>query len=268
MARSTRLAKATLLVACLALSPAILGATTNAPVRLTILYDNNAAVPATRASWGFSCLVEAHGKTVLFDAGGKPEVMGHNLSALNIDASKIDAAVFSHEHGDHTSGFPAVRTRPGIPAYVPRDFHPQEESPSLSASGLRLSEVTHSVEILPGFRISDSLHGPPPEIALAVDSSAGLVVITGCAHPGIIRLLENLSERTGRPIDTVIGGFHLLKTPDDDVRAIIAGLRKMGVRRAGPTHCSGDAAIRLFREAFGPDFIACGTGAVIQLPAP
>lgn len=268
MARSTRLAKATLVALCLAITPAILAATTNAPVRLTILYDNSAAVPVTRASWGFSCLVEAHGKTVLFDAGGNPEVMGHNLSALNIDTSKIDAAVFSHEHGDHTAGFPAVRSCPGTPAYVPRDFHPPDKLPSLSTSGWRPCEVTHSVEILPGFRISDSLHGPPSEIALAVDSPAGLVVITGCAHPGIISLLENFSERTGRPIDSVIGGFHLLKTPDDQIRAIIAGLRKMNVRRAGPTHCSGDAAIRIFKEAFGPDFIACGTGAAIELPAP
>lgn len=266
MARPNRLARARLLAACLAIPPAILGATTNTPIRLTILYDNTAALPTTQPSWGFSCLVEAHGTTLLFDAGGKPEVMGHNLSAMKIDTSKIDAVVFSHEHGDHTAGISAIRTRPGIPAYVPKDFLPPEKLPPLLSFGLRPTEVTNSVEILPGFQISDPLHGPPHEIALGIDSPAGLVVITGCAHPGVIELLQNISAKAGRPIHAIIGGFHLLKAPDDEVRAIIAELRKMGVRRAGATHCTGDPAIRLFREAYGPDFIACGTGSVITFP--
>ena len=248
------------------LAPAHAGAPDDSRVRITILYDNTPGLAAARAAWGFSCLAEAHGKTVLFDAGGSPPLMRHNLSLLRIDTSKIDAVIFSHQHGDHTAGIPAVPVPPGTPAYIPEDFQPPKGLPPLSDLGLRPIAVTNSTEIFPGIRIGDTLHGPPPEISLAIDSPEGLVLLTGCAHPGIVAILKDLSQKAARPIHAVIGGFHLLKTPDADVRAIIAEFRKMGVRRVGATHCTGEPAIRLFREAYGADFIACGPGTVIILP--
>lgn len=266
MARSTRTVEACLVATWVTFASVCHGATAGAPVRLTILYDNTTALASMRPSWGFSCLVEAHGKTLLVDAGGKPDVLRDNLSAMGTDASKIDAVVFSHAHGDHTAGIPAIRFRPDTPAFAPRDSHFPEKVGPLSAAGLRLAEVTNSLEILPGFHVSDALNGPPFEIALAINLPPGLVVITGCAHPGIIPVLKNLSAAAGRPIHAVIGGFHLLKTPDDEVRAIIAEFHKMGIARVGPTHCTGDAAIRMFREAFATNFIGCGAGRIITFP--
>ena len=61
----------------------------------------------------------------------------------------------------------------------------------------------------------------------------------------------------------VVGGFHLLQTPADEVKRMVAAFREMGVGRVGPTHCTGPEAIRLFREAYGDRYIPGGVGAVV-----
>ena len=71
-------------------------------IRVTVLYDNYIHAEGTRADWGFSCLVEGMEKTILFDTGTRPDVLWHNIGKLNIDISRIEQIVLSHEHGDHT----------------------------------------------------------------------------------------------------------------------------------------------------------------------
>ena len=84
-------------------------------VRITYLYDNTTAVPGVRAVWGFACLVEGRGARLLFDTGTKPDVLTHNAQALHVDLGRLDALVLSHDHLDHTAGFPALGPRPGLP---------------------------------------------------------------------------------------------------------------------------------------------------------
>ena len=98
-----------------------------------------------------------------------------------------------------------------------------------------------------------------------MDTRAGSVVIVG-AHPGIVAMLKRIAETTRRPVHMVVGGFHLLQTPPDDVRKIIAEFKTLGVAWVGPTHCTGDEAKRLFREAYGDHFVAGGVGTVVDLP--
>jgi 7,8-dihydropterin-6-yl-methyl-4-(beta-D-ribofuranosyl)aminobenzene 5'-phosphate synthase len=73
------------------------------------------------------------------------------------------------------------------------------------------------------------------------------------------------AAETRRPIHTVIGGFHLMQTPGDQVRAIIGEFKALGVAWAGPTHCTGAEAIGLFREAYGDRFIQGGVGTVVSV---
>jgi 7,8-dihydropterin-6-yl-methyl-4-(beta-D-ribofuranosyl)aminobenzene 5'-phosphate synthase len=68
---------------------------------------------------------------------------------------------------------------------------------------------------------------------------------------------------TGRPIQSVVGGFHLLQTPADEVKRMVAAFKEMSIGRVGPTHCTGPDAIRLFREACGDRHIPGGAGAVV-----
>ena len=234
-------------------------------VTITYLYDNTTAVSGTKADWGFACLVETGGRRVLFDTGAKPDVLRANLEALAIDLTKLDALVFSHDHGDHTAGVAALGQRPGLPTFFPASFSEATRA-RFAALQLRATPVTAPTAVVPGVMTGGEVGTAIPEQALVVDTDPGLVVIVGCAHPGIIEMLRRISSERGRPIHLVLGGFHLLQTPADQVRQIVAAFKDLGVAYVGATHCTGDAAIRSIREAYGARFVEGGTGRVVKVP--
>jgi 7,8-dihydropterin-6-yl-methyl-4-(beta-D-ribofuranosyl)aminobenzene 5'-phosphate synthase len=105
------------------------------------------------------------------------------------------------------------------------------------------------------------------EQALMVDTPAGMVVITGCAHPNVADMAERARTFTGRDIHLLMGGFHLGGSSDARIQDIIRRLKALGVHKVAPSHCTGERAIDMFRAAWGEDFIDAGLGAVIELPA-
>jgi 7,8-dihydropterin-6-yl-methyl-4-(beta-D-ribofuranosyl)aminobenzene 5'-phosphate synthase len=105
----------------------------------------------------------------------------------------------------------------------------------------------------------------PQEQALTLDTAQGLVILTGCAHPGIVAIVREAKRRHGRPIRLVMGGFHLLRQPERQIRAMIGELKALGVSQVAPSHCAGDRATALFRDAWSEDFLEGGCGAVIEL---
>ncbi|TFG38754.1 MAG: MBL fold metallo-hydrolase, partial [Candidatus Aminicenantes bacterium] len=114
-------------------------------IKVTILYDNTTFAAGTEADWGFSCLVEGTGKTILFDTGTKPEVFFHNVEALDIDLSEVDLVVISHEHGDHTGSLAKVlEQNHGLTVYHPVSFSKQFVS-SVTQAGATAIPVTDPV---------------------------------------------------------------------------------------------------------------------------
>jgi 7,8-dihydropterin-6-yl-methyl-4-(beta-D-ribofuranosyl)aminobenzene 5'-phosphate synthase len=233
-------------------------------VSLTVLYDNLTAVEGTISDWGFACLVTAPGGTVLFDTGTDPEILLANLGELGVDLAKVDAVVLSHDHRDHTGALEAVLARTGrITLYVPRSF-PDRYDRIADGAGVRLERVESPREILPGLHSTGELAGPIPEQALVVASPRGPVVVTGCAHPGIVAIVRRASEVAGRPPHLVLGGFHLLRTPGEEIESITGQLRELGVERVAPGHCTGEEALRALRSAFGDRAGGLGVGAVLR----
>jgi 7,8-dihydropterin-6-yl-methyl-4-(beta-D-ribofuranosyl)aminobenzene 5'-phosphate synthase len=239
-------------------------------VRITYLYDNTLATQGTTPDWGFACLLEGRGRTILFDTGAQPEILRHNMATLKVDPARVQAVVLSHEHGDHTVGIDALPAAPGLPVYIGEHFRlPAAAVAALARIGATRIAVTSAkpVQIFPGFAVSEEIaRNGAYEEALVVDTPAGSVIVVGCAHPGIVAMLRRIAETTKRPIHMVIGGFHLLQTSSDDVKRIIADFKALGVAWTGPTHCTGDEAIRLFREAYGDHFIAGGVGTIVDVP--
>jgi 7,8-dihydropterin-6-yl-methyl-4-(beta-D-ribofuranosyl)aminobenzene 5'-phosphate synthase len=252
--------------------------------RLTVLVDNAVSKAGVRAEWGFSCLVEAHGHAVLLDTGPSPELLRGNMAALAVDPARIEAVVFSHSHSDHTLGAPAFAAGKRIPVYTPHRFLFQKQTlAALEAANLDPVPLTESRTLFDGITVSEPVpftktppsgtSGSEPntektewEQALVVDTPEGLVVIVGCAHPGIMSMLEQVKRQRGRPIHTVIGGFHLLHTPAADVRVIAEAMKALGVASVGATHCTGADAAAIFRDVFGDRYINVAVGTVIVLP--
>jgi 7,8-dihydropterin-6-yl-methyl-4-(beta-D-ribofuranosyl)aminobenzene 5'-phosphate synthase len=104
------------------------------------------------------------------------------------------------------------------------------------------------------------------EQALIVDTATGLVVMTGCAHPDIVKIARAARDYRGKDIHLLMGGFHLLGRGPEQNRASVAALRRLGVRKVAPSHCTGDEAIALFRQNWASDFIDGGCGAIIDVP--
>lgn len=90
-----------------------------------------------------------------------------------------------------------------------------------------------------------------------------MVVITGCAHPGIVSILKKSGELTNGSVYLVIGGFHLSGTSEQEIKNIVERFRNLGVKKVALCHCTGDRAIQLFKEKYKNDFIKAGVGKVI-----
>jgi 7,8-dihydropterin-6-yl-methyl-4-(beta-D-ribofuranosyl)aminobenzene 5'-phosphate synthase len=247
--------------------PGTLGPGEAGPIRLTILYDNTAAVNACKAGWGFACLVQGTEKTILFDTGADGPTLLANAQTMGVDLSGVEIAVISHDHGDHTGGLTALPKRaPGLPVLLPAAPTP-ETADRIRAAGAVAVVPDGPVTLCRNVFLTGRMGDRIAEQALVIRTATGLVVITGCAHPGIIPMLERARALGGQEIDTVVGGFHLLPLGEGQVAEIVAQFRKLGVRRVGPTHCSGDAAKAMFRKEYGPDFLEMGVGRVLEVGA-
>jgi 7,8-dihydropterin-6-yl-methyl-4-(beta-D-ribofuranosyl)aminobenzene 5'-phosphate synthase len=237
-----------------------------AALKFTVLYDNYVHKEGTKADWGFSCLIEGAEKTILFDTGTKPEILIHNIEAMGVDLKRVDLVVLSHEHGDHTGGLPAVlAANPRVTVFYPVSFAP-DLGRRAKELGAEVRTVDKPVEICRNVHLTGEMGVRIKETSLVLDTPGGLVVVTGCSHPGIVDILKRAKEIRDRPIHLVFGGFHLGNTPDTDVQSIIAAFRDMKVERCGATHCTGDRPIALFKAAFGDRYVPVGTGRVIEVP--
>jgi 7,8-dihydropterin-6-yl-methyl-4-(beta-D-ribofuranosyl)aminobenzene 5'-phosphate synthase len=229
---------------------------------ITILYNNVGYDPALETSWGFAAFLERNGETLLFDTGGDGAILMRNIAALNVDPVRIQGVVLSHIHEDHVGGLKALLNTGIQPTiYIPPSF-PTNYKNSLKQIA-PIIEVEPGQTIMEGILTTGELGTSIPEQALIVRTTKGMVIITGCAHPGIVQMVEHAIGLTGDPVYLVTGGFHLGSASNTQITSILEAFRRMGVQKVAPSHCTGDKAIRMFREEFGDDFIESGVGCVI-----
>lgn len=231
---------------------------------ITIVYDNNPHRVGLATGWGFSCLVQGMQKTVLFDTGGDGRLLLANMKKLGIGPREIDAVVISHLHGDHVEGLQTLLSvNRQITTYLPESF-PEPFKEMVKKQGARMVTVQGPVKICADLFSIGELGKTPREQALVVRTRRGLVIVTGCAHPGIERVVRTAKERFGADVLLVLGGFHLTGSSRSEIAAVIAGLKKLGVRHVAPCHCTGGAARKLFKRAYGPGFVDLGVGKVVD----
>ncbi len=138
------------------------------PVTITIVYDNTSTGPELSADWGFACVIETGGPTILFDTGASGPILLGNLRALGIPPADIDAVVISHAHSDHTGGLKDfLRENSAVTLFVPASF-PEGTRTSIAEGGTVVEVVTSGREILPGVSTTGELPGPPAEQALVL----------------------------------------------------------------------------------------------------
>jgi len=231
-----------------------------------IVHDNYPCLPSLKTAWGFSALVTGPDKTILFDTGSDGTLLLENMAKLQIDPGRIDIVVLSHVHGDHTGGLTGLLgVRPRVQVCLPASF-PARFQETVRAYGATLVEIEGPQELCPNVYTTGALGRRLREQALVLRTRRGLVVLTGCAHPGIANILRRVRSPHPEDLLLVLGGFHLEWALPWQMMALLRLFRDVGVRYVAPTHCSAEKTRQRFQQAYGPGYLEAGVGRVITLP--
>ncbi|HNS32822.1 MAG TPA: MBL fold metallo-hydrolase [bacterium] len=240
-------------------------------MEIKIIFDKAAVNSKMKIGWGLSILT---GGGILFDTGEKGEWLLENFEQMGIDVKKdIKNVVISHDHWDHTGGLCDILRSSGrenMPVYVCPGFS-METMEKINKSGgrpvvsecfMQITDNVYTTGEIPGNYKGKFM----PEQALVLKTDNGISVITGCAHPGILRILEAVKKHFKKDrLFSVIGGFHLIDEDKRIIRFIAREFKNMGVLKAAPTHCSGPYAEEIFSEEYGKNFIAVKAGKTLKL---
>ena len=204
-------------------------------MKLIITY-NNEARKGFKSGWGFSCFIDVDNKKILFDTGDEPQGLLSNMTKLNINPEDIDIVVISHDHWDHTGGLNGLLEENKNQAYLinPADF----------------SEPTNITESVYSTGPLKSFFGPV-EQSLFIETKKGLIVIVGCSHPGVDKIL-NVAKKYGK-IHAIIGGFHDFSELD----------ALEGISLIGACHCTQHK--QEIKERYPQQFREIRAGDVIEI---
>jgi len=237
-------------------------------MQIKVLFDKDALDENLRTGWGVSFLVD---DKILFDTGEKGQWLTENMEALGVDVSGIEKAVISHEHWDHTGGlWEVLNRRKGLTVYGCPHFSSGFKKKVKAAQGnlVEIDKIREiSKDIFTSGEMAGRFHGDYlPEQALFVKTEKGVTVITGCAHPGIEKILEKAKEKfPNEAMYLALGGFHLMRDDRRVIELVAERFRQIPVKKIGPAHCSGKVAENIFRNKYSDDFITLKVGLAIDI---
>lgn len=277
----------------------------NESVRITVLCENTAGVPlGVKGEWGLALLVETRGKKILLDTGQSASLLS-NARALGIDLGQIDALVLSHGHYDHTGGLLALLEHRGkTPVYAHRELfaahYAQRTSPvyigvpfkkeELEKAGGEFIFIDAPLELAPGVWVSGGVPRKttfgegdgrlccpsgggyanddiPDDMSLYCVTPRGVVIILGCAHAGLVNIVDHARVVTGIDrIYGIIGGTHLGPVPKEQQESAIALLKELDLSFLAANHCTGLPLMAKLKSIFGDRFHFAPVGASFNLP--
>lgn len=237
-------------------------------MQVHVLFDSKSLNSELYTGWGVSFLV---GRNVLFDTGENGKLLLSNMKRLKVDLNSIQNIIISHNHYDHTSGlWELLKNRESMKVYLCPQFSMEFKQRVLHSGGIihekkDISEIEENV-YLTGAMKGDYKSLEIFEQSLVIKTKNGVSVICGCAHPGIIQILDKVKHHfKNEDINLVLGGFHLMEFGKHRVESIIYEFQQRGVRRVAPTHCTGIEAEELFKDAYQDRFITVRVGQIIKL---
>jgi 7,8-dihydropterin-6-yl-methyl-4-(beta-D-ribofuranosyl)aminobenzene 5'-phosphate synthase len=224
-------------------------------LKIKVIAEGSTPEQRRRGIWGLSLLVGNH---ILFDTFGHPEIFRNNITTYGINTKEISAVVISHAHWDHISGLKGFlfKSRAAI-VYVPEKSVKIEgvcreagvmtginERPKKIGDGIYLTGGMGAVLKKEKFK----------EQAVLVKGRKGYVLIAGCSHPGILRMIRRAKKIIKGEIYAVVGGLHLKDAESAKIMKIVSEIRALGVKKVVAGHCTGKLAVDCFEKVFKGGF--------------
>ena len=270
--------------------------------QITVLYDAFGKSSVMQKDWGYAAFIEYGGKRIMFDTGNNGDMLAQNAKAKGIDLSKLDFVVMSHRHGDHMGGMAyLLSVNPKVKIYAPKEgfgvyggdlpstFYRKDTSlppeqryydgapPEVMRfgaawPGANFQLVDKNIEITPDIQLIALVSDKPGtlelrELSLALNTPDGMVIVVGCSHPGIDKIVEAAAKINPR-IHLVAGGFHLVVSKDEEIEKIVTALRDTyKVAFVAPGHCTGEPTFTALKKAFGDRYLYAGLGTSFALGA-
>jgi len=255
---------------------------------------------------GLAFWIDTGKERVLFDTGQSGTVLMHNMDALSLEPKTIDALAVSHSHYDHTGGLPELlhRTRSNLPLYALPDlfrerFSSRRGEPEFIGIPLTQDELVTSTTLCLGSQPQEIVTGvwtsgeiaerPEPEGrgeyhvvktaegweadpyrddgAIVIEAAAGLILVCGCCHAGLLNTVLHVESAFGRPVVVIAGGTHLANAHEQYLQHVAETLVQGGsVQRIYPNHCTGVAAFHALQQILGSETVrSCPAGTKLDL---
>ncbi len=254
-------------------------------LEITILVENSSSNPELATEHGLSYLIKYGKYKIMFDCGQGKNVL-ENAKKLKVDLTDLDAIVLSHGHYDHTGGLPYVfSVSPDARVYLHPDafksrFSKKEKEVNFIGmsrrtkryiNGMDIYLTPKSTEIVPGMmvtgvvpRMSDfeNVGGAfflnqqctrvdkiSDDQSLFIKTKKGLVVILGCCHSGVVNTINYIDRLSDyEKVHAIIGGMHLCNADEDRIKRTANIFSRRDIDIIAPLHCTGEAAIEMFKE--------------------
>lgn len=252
---------------------------------------------------GLSFFITINGNSYLFDCSGGDKFI-KNAKKMNVDLSKIKSVILSHSHYDHSCGFIDLVNNFNIEKlYTGKSyFHTKYSFDGMKYSYLgcgfdkeflKKNHIEHiicndilkleeNLYLIGNFQRKYEFETSPDrfvvdreniiekdnfedEICLVIKTNKGLVVVTGCSHPGILNILSTIKNIFKEDIYAVYGGTHLVEANESRLEKTLDEMEKLGVKILGFSHCSGEKVIELIKN--DKRFLSCqlNTGDEIKI---
>ena len=256
-------------------------------MRARVLVDN-ITKDFLAAEWGLSLYIEYKNHKILLDAGTTAAFLA-NACDLDVDLSKVDFGVLSHAHYDHADGLEAffaanshakvyvrgsLRTncygkKDGKMRYigVNKGMKRQYSRRFVRAGGdYKIAEgiylIPHKTRGLETIGARSDLYvkrglrmrpdGFEHEHSLVLEEEEGLIILNSCSHAGADNIIREIRDTfPGKKIIALIGGLHLYKLTDEEVRAFAKRVRETGIENVYTGHCTGDRPFEVLKEELG-----------------
>jgi 7,8-dihydropterin-6-yl-methyl-4-(beta-D-ribofuranosyl)aminobenzene 5'-phosphate synthase len=235
------------------------------PLKITVLYDNSSSQAGFVPAWGFACLIQGMADTILFDTGRDSSILLANMAKAGIRPEEVQVVVLSHEHEDHVDGLSGVLARQhDLTVYLPHAFPPWLKA-RVTSLGIPVVEVREPMKICYHVYSSGELGHYVKEQALLLQTERGVIIITGCGHPGVVNIIHKAKDLLNADILLVMGGFHAGGESEGSIEDIVSDFKELGVRYVGPCHCSIGAERQIFEKEYRQHCLPVGAGTVITL---